>query len=89
MLAGRKRAIWPVNCRARQSAGACSDVCINRGSPVDQANVPPPLVSVDRHDDHSVARRKFDRRGRDNVAPTHFGEGPELSLGLQLQANFG
>jgi hypothetical protein len=70
------------------SPGPSSDVGVDRGGSVDQSNVPPPLVSVDGHDHHGVARRKLDRRRGYNVAPTHFGKGPELSLGLQLQANF-
>jgi len=78
-----------MNCRAQQSAGPSSDVGIERGGPVDQANVPPPLVSVDHHDYHGVARRKLDRRRGNNVAPANFGKWPNLALGLELQANFG
>jgi hypothetical protein len=78
-----------VNCRAKQSAGSSSDVGIERGGPIDQSHVPPPLVAVDRHYYHGIARRKVDRRRRNDVTSTDFGEWPEFSLGLQLQANFG
>lgn len=89
MLAAENDAVWPPICRAKQSAGPSSDVGIEWGGPVDQANVPPPLVSVDCHDHHGVARRKLDRRRRNNVASANFGKWPDLSLGLELQANFG
>jgi hypothetical protein len=67
---------------AKQLAGPGSHVGVEWGGPVDQANVPPPLVSVDRHDHDGVAWRKLDRRRRYNVAPTHFGKRPNLTFGL-------